>query len=96
MVCVGCKRWYCCKNQDEKLKDMTTNSNDRVAFMDGERLPSEFVMNGVAADGTTAKFCVVDNGCFHMWYRQSISQRINILDGSHSSPALVSPTAAEE
>jgi hypothetical protein len=97
MVCVGCKRWYCCKNQDEKLKDMITNSNDRVAFMDGERPPSELVMNGVAADGiTTAKFCVVDNGCFHMWHRQSISQRINILDGSNSFPALVSPMAAEE
>ena len=51
-------------------------------------------MNGVAADGTTAKFCVVDNGCFHMWHRQSISQRINVLDGS--SPALVSPMAVEE
>jgi hypothetical protein len=75
---------------------MITNSNDRVAFMDGERPPSELVMNGVAADGTTANFCVVDNGCFHMWHRQSISQRINILDGSNSFPALVSPMAAEE
>ena len=74
---------------------MISDSNDRVEFMNGERPPSELVIHGVAADGTTtAKFCTVDNGCYHMWHRQSISQRINILQGS--SPALVSPTAAEE
>jgi hypothetical protein len=95
MLCVGCKRWYCMVNRDEKLKQMITDSNDRVEFMNGERPPSELVIHGVAADGTTtAKFCTVDNGCYHMWHRQSISQRINILQGS--SPALVSPTAAEE
>jgi hypothetical protein len=75
---------------------MIFDFNDRVDFMDGERPPSELVINGVAADvTTTSKFCTVDNGCYHMWHQQSISQRINILDGS-SSPALVSPMAAEE
>jgi hypothetical protein len=75
---------------------MISDSNDKVDFMDGERPPSGLVINGVASDGTTKEFCVVDNGCYHMWHRQSISQRINILDGSHSSPAIVSPMAAEE
>ena len=70
---------------------MILNADSRVAFMDGERPPSELVMNGVAADGSTKEFCTVENGCFHMYHRQSISKRINILDGSHSTPALVSP-----
>ena len=75
--------------------NMIFDTDSRVAFMDGERPPSELVMNAVAVDGTsTSKFCTVDNGCYHMWHRQSISQRINILQGS--SPALISPTAAEE
>jgi hypothetical protein len=97
MVCVGCKRWYCCKNQDQKLTKLVTDTDSRVAFMGGDRPPSELVIHGVAADGTTtSQFCTVDNGCYHMWHRQSISQRINILDGSHYSPAIVSPMAAEE
>jgi hypothetical protein len=96
VVCIGCKRWYCIKNRDEKIKNMITNTDLVVGFLNGERPPSELVINGVAADGTTATFCTVSNGCFHMWHWQSISQRINVLDGSHSSPALVSPTAAEE
>jgi hypothetical protein len=68
---------------------MITNTDSRVTFMEGDRPPSELVIQGVAANGTTtAKFCVVDNGCYHMWHRQSIQ--------SNSSPALVSPMAAEE
>ncbi|OEU14444.1 hypothetical protein FRACYDRAFT_240987 [Fragilariopsis cylindrus CCMP1102] len=87
-VCVICKRWYCCKNQDEKINNMILANDSRVAFLGGERPPSELVMNGVAADGSTKEFCTVENGCFHMHHRQSISRRINILDGSHSTPAL--------
>jgi hypothetical protein len=94
MLCIGCKRWYCCVNRDDKLMKLITDTDSRVAFMDGERPPSELVIHGVAADSTTNEFCTVDNGCYHMWHRQSISQRINILQGS--SPALISPTAAEE
>jgi hypothetical protein len=95
MVCIGCKRCYCIKNHDEKLKKMISDSNDKVDFMDGERPPSELVINGVASDRTTREFCVVDNGCYHIVHREAISRRINILDGSTSSPALVSPMAAE-
>jgi hypothetical protein len=95
MVCIGCKRCYCIKNHDEKLKKMISDSNDIVDFMDGERPPSELVINGVASDRTTREFCVVDNGCYHIVHREAISRRINILDGSTSSPALVSPMAAE-
>jgi hypothetical protein len=62
--------------------------------MDGERPPSTLAINGVADDGTTKEFCVVDNGCYHIVHREAISQRINILQ--ESSPALVSPAAAEE
>jgi hypothetical protein len=96
MVCIGCKRWYCCKNQDQKLTKLVADTDSRVAFMDGERPPSTLAVNGVADDGRTKEFCIVDNGCFHIVHRQSISQRINILDGRSSSPALVSPSAAEE
>jgi hypothetical protein len=96
MICIGCKRCYCIKNHDEKLKKMISDSNDRVDFLDGERPPSELVIYGVADDGTTKEFCIVDNGCYHIVHRQSISQRINILDGSNSSPVLVSPMAAGE
>ncbi|OEU17716.1 hypothetical protein FRACYDRAFT_238144 [Fragilariopsis cylindrus CCMP1102] len=95
-VCVICKRWYCCKNQDEKINNMILANDSRVAFLGGERPPSELVMNGVAADGSTKEFCTVENGCFHIHHRQSISRRVNILDGSHSTPALVSPMAVEE
>ena len=95
MVCVGCKRWYCCKNQDQRLYSMILDTDSRVAFTDGDRPPSELIINGVDVDGTTSKFCIVDNGCYHIVHRQAISQRINVLDGS-SSPALVSPMAAEE
>jgi hypothetical protein len=94
-VCVGCKRWYCIKNRDEKLMKLITDTDSKVEFMTGDRPPSELVIHGVAADGTTtSKFCVVDNGCYHIWHRQSISKRINILQ--RSSPVLVSPMAAAE
>jgi hypothetical protein len=91
MVCVGCKRWYCMVNRDEKLKKMITDSNDRVEFMNGDRPPSELIINGVDGDGTTKEFCIVDDACYHIVHREAISQRINILQGS--SPALVSPMA---
>jgi hypothetical protein len=87
-VCVGCKRWYCIKNRDTKFYNMILKSDSRVAFIeDGERPPSELVIHGVANDGSTQEFCTVDNGCYHMWHRQS---------GSHSTPAVVSPMAVEE
>ncbi|OEU22028.1 hypothetical protein FRACYDRAFT_232182 [Fragilariopsis cylindrus CCMP1102] len=91
-VCIGCKRPYCMVNRDEKICSMILGGDSRVAFLDGERPPSELVMNGVAADGSTKEFCTVENGCFHMYHRQSISQRVNSLP----SPALVSPVAVEE
>jgi hypothetical protein len=95
MVCVGCKRWYCCVNRDDKLMKLITDTDSRVEFMNGDRPPSELDIRGVAVDGTTtSKFCVVDNGCYHMWHRVSISQRIESMEGS--LPALISPTAAEE
>jgi hypothetical protein len=94
MVCIICKRWYCFVNRDEKLKKLITDTDSRVKFMNGDRPPSELVIHGVATDGTTKEFCTVGNGCYHMWHRQSISQRINILDGS-SSPAFVSLMAEE-
>ena len=75
---------------------MILGTDSRVAFLDGERPPRELVIHGVASDGSTKEFCTVDNGCYHMRHRQSISRRINILDGSHSTPALVSPMAVEE
>jgi hypothetical protein len=95
MVCIGCKRCYCIKNHDEKLKKMITDTDSRVEFMTGDRPPSELVIHGVAANGTTKEFCTVDNGCYHIWHRASISQSINnILQ--RSSPAVVSPMAAAE
>jgi hypothetical protein len=40
-----------------------SDTDSRVAFMDGERPPSELVMTGVAADGTTtSNFCTAKNG----------------------------------
>jgi hypothetical protein len=75
---------------------LITDTDSRVEFMTGDRPPSELIIHGVAANGTTNEFCTVDNGCYHMWHRASISQRINILDGSNSSPVLVSPMAAVE
>jgi hypothetical protein len=72
---------------------MISNSNDRVEFMDGERPPSTLAINGVADDGTTKEFCVVDNGCYHIVHKEAISQRISVLDVTTSSPALVSPMA---
>jgi hypothetical protein len=86
-VCIGCKRWYCIKNRDDKFYKMILKSDSRVAFIeDGERPPSKLVIHGVANDGSTKEFCTVDNGCYHMWHRQS----------AHSTPALVSPMAVEE
>jgi hypothetical protein len=84
------------KTRDDKLKKMISGSNDIVEFMNGARPPSTLAINGVDDDGTTTKeFCIVDNGCYHIVHRQAISERINVLDGSNSFPALVSPTAEE-
>ena len=67
---------------------LITDTDSRVEFMNGDRPPSELVIHGVAANGTTKEFCTVDNGCYHMRHKQSIQ--------SNTSPALVSPMAAEE
>jgi hypothetical protein len=96
LVCIGCKRWYCIRNRDEKIKNMITNNGLAVGFLNGERPPSTLAINGVAANDTTSTFCVVDNGCYHMQHKQSISRSISIMTQSNSSPAIVSPTAAGE
>jgi hypothetical protein len=70
-VCVGCKRWYCVKTQDDKLRKMISDFIDRVEFMDGERPPSTLAINDVADDGTTKEFCVVDNGCYHIVHKEA-------------------------
>jgi hypothetical protein len=59
----------------------------------GDRPPSELVIHGVAANGNTKEFFTVDNGCYHMWHRSSISQRIESMLGSLPAPTLVSPMA---
>jgi hypothetical protein len=80
VVCIGCKRWYCIENCDQKLMKFITDTDSRVEFMTGDRPPGELVIHGVAANGNTKEFCTVENRCYHMWHWQFRKELTSLMD----------------
>mmetsp|Transcript_5029 Transcript_5029/g.4945 ORF Transcript_5029/g.4945 Transcript_5029/m.4945 type:complete len:123 (-) Transcript_5029:68-436(-) len=88
---VLCKRWYCMKNQDEKITIMITDNTLPVEFVkDIGRPASKFFINGIDVCGRSDEFCTVHNGCYHMKHNDAISKRVT-QSRSQSAPAAVSP-----
>ena len=73
-LCIGCKRWYCLKNQHKKIHDLLLRKQDVVGFLNEVCPPSHFDIKALAADGTTSSFIKVENSCYHICHKKAISK----------------------
>ena len=59
--------------------------------MEGDRHAGELFSKGIADDGTEKEYCIVDNECYHMQHQKSISESVQNMSQTQSSPPLISP-----
>lgn len=70
---------------------MITNNILPVGFVKIVGRPvSEFIINVAVTCERIDKFCTVQNGCYHMKYKDTLSMQVKILPQLKPSPALVS------
>ena len=64
-ICTGCRQHYCFVNRDEKIKQLISENNPKVAFLGGIRPPATLRYKN--KEGKVL-FSVV-NSCFHMRHK---------------------------